>query len=100
MKIKRIFCAVLAFLLLSFSLTACTPDKENSETSSTEPAVTTALTEVTDDEATETGTDFDDPDIKPDHLTIGGVDISEYTVVIPVSPGSYDQIAADHDDRC
>ncbi|MBO4422007.1 MAG: hypothetical protein J5879_01105, partial [Clostridia bacterium] len=96
MKIKRILCAVLASLMLSFSLTACTPGTGNSETASTDPAaVTGTLPEVTAGEATETEADHDDPALKLDHLTIGGVDISEYTVVIPASPGSCDQIAAD-----
>ena len=93
---KRILCAMLASLLLCFSLTACTPDKGDNDTASTDPAViTTALPEVTTDEATETEADFDDPALKLDHLTVGGVDISEYTVVIPAAPGSYDQLAAD-----
>ena len=93
---KRILCTMLASLLLCFSLTACTPDKGDNDTASTDPAViTTALPEVTTDEATETEADFDDPSLKLDHLTVGGVDISEYTVVIPAAPGSYDQLAAD-----
>lgn len=96
LKIKRTLCAVLASLMLSFSLTACTPNEENNETASTDPAaVTDTLPEVTAGETTEAETDHDDPALKPDHLTIGGVDISEYTVVIPASPGSYDQLAAD-----
>ena len=96
LKIKRTLCAVLASLMLSFSLTACTPNEENNETASTDPAaVTDTLHEVTAGETTEVETDHDDPALKPDHLTIGGVDISEYTVVIPASPGSYDQLAAD-----
>ena len=99
LKRKRILCAVLASLLLSFSLTACTPGTpggEISETASTDSAVvTTTLPEVTAGDATETEADYDDPAIKLDHLTVGGADISEYTVVIPVSPGSYDQLAAD-----
>ena len=96
MKSKRILCAVLAFIMLTFSLTACTPDNENNETAPTDPAVTSGtLPEDTTGEETETETDFDDPDLKLDHLTVGGVDISEYTVVIPAVPGSYDQLAAD-----
>ena len=96
MKSKRILCAVLAALTLSFSLTACTPDKENNETVSTDSdVITDTPPEVTTAEATETETDYDDPAVKLDYLTIGGVDISEYTVVIPVSPGNYDQLAAD-----
>lgn len=106
MKIKRILCAVLAALMLSASLTACTPGGGNNETASTDSAVITdtqpevtagEAKETETDEATETETeaDYDDPAIKPGHLTVGGVDISEYTVVIPESPGKYDQIAAD-----
>ena len=92
---KRIFCAVLAALTLSLSLTACTAGGGNDGTTSTDPSVTTTMPEVTTDEAAGTETDFDDPALKLDHLTIGGVDISEYTVVIPATPGSYDQLAAD-----
>ena len=99
LKRKRILCAALASLLLSFSLTACsqvTPGGEISETASTDSAViTTTLPEVTAGDATETESDYDDPAIKLDHLTVGGADISEYTVVIPATPGSYDQLAAD-----
>ena len=99
LKRKRILCAALASLLLSFSLTACTPGTpggEISETASTDSAViTTTLPEVTAGDATETEADYDDPAIKLDHLTVGGADISEYTVVIPATPDSYDQLAAD-----
>ena len=92
--------------MLSSSLTACTPGGENNETASTDSAVITdtqpevtagEAKETETDEATETETeaDYDDPAIKPGYLTVGGIDISEYTVVIPESPGKYDQIAAD-----
>lgn len=96
MKIKRFLCAILASLFLSFSLTACTPGGENNETTAANSdVITVTLPEVTTDEETETEPDHDDPALKLDHLTIGGVDISEYTVVIPATPGSYDQLAAD-----
>ena len=96
MKIKRILCAVLAALMLSLSLTACTPGAGNNETTPADTdVITVTLPEVTADEETETEPDHDDPALNPDHLKIGGVDISEYTVVIPASPGSYDQLAAD-----
>ena len=95
MTIKRILCAVLAALLLSFSLTACTPGGENNETTAANSdVITVTLPEVTTAEETETEPDHDDPALKLDHLTIGGVDISEYTVVIPATPSSYDQLAA------
>lgn len=92
MKINRILCAVLASLMLFSSLSACTPGGESSGTVSGESG---SLTEAPTGEITDAVTEYDDPNVKLDHLTIGGTDISEFTVVIPAAPGSYDQLAAD-----
>lgn len=96
MKIKRIICAALSALMLISSLTACTTGGESGETVSEVSADLTALTDTaTTEEVTEPETEYDDPALKLDHLTVGGADISEYTVVIPATPGAYDQLAAD-----
>lgn len=98
---KKITCLLLALCLLASSLLAgCTSTEQpQNDTASAD----TSAHDTTDSESdapetsadTEAVTEYDDPALKLDHLTIGGVDIAEFTVVIPAAPAAYDQVAAD-----
>lgn len=104
---KKIVCMLLALCLLASSLlTGCTPSDDPADTDSATHGTTDGGSDdsetpiesdsETDSETdTEAVTEYDDPALKLDHLTIGGVDISEFTVVVPASPTPYDQQAAD-----
>ena len=100
MKTKRILCAILATLMLAAPLTACTSGSKTPDTTVGETVTTPVTGEQTEaptetEAVTEIETEYDDPTLKLDHLTIGGVDISEYTVVVSATPAPYDQKAAD-----
>ena len=100
---KKITCLLLALCLLASSLLAgcnpaVTPAPDTEETTSSSDTVHGTVTEDTEAETptgTEDETEYDDPALKLDHLTIGGVDISEYTVVVPETPATYDLQAAE-----
>lgn len=99
MTFKRIICAFLASLMLCISLTACTAGGGNDGTASTDPAASADVTTEAPGGATsetDAGTEYDDPDLKLDHLTIGGTDISEFTVVVAAAPEKFDVQAAEY----
>lgn len=90
---KKITCMMLALcLLVSSLLVGCNPAADTSADTETTGADTPPET-VSD---TEAETEYDDPALKLDHLTIGGTDISEYTVVVPAAPAKFDLQAAEY----
>lgn len=96
---KRVYLTLAICLMALCLLVGCTPEQTPDETDSTTLPDTTETaggeTETPPETETETETEYDDPALKLDHLTVGGVDISEYTVVVPTNPAPYDQQAAD-----
>jgi len=98
---KKITCMMLALCVLaSAMLFGCNHTADPSD--STEEITVTDTTAETVSEATGTDTEtdaeteYDDPELKLDHLTIGGTDISEYTVVVPAAPEKFDIQAAEY----
>lgn len=98
---KRVYLTLAICLMALCLLVGCTPEQTPDETDSTTLPDTTETaggeTETPPETETETEaeTEYDDPALKLDHLTVGGVDISEYTVVVSATPAPYDQKAAD-----
>ena len=89
---KKAICLIMIFCLLASSLlVGCSPAAD--PTQGTESTASADTVPVTQNDETET--EYDDPALKLDHLTIGGVDISEFTVVIPAQPAAYDEKAAE-----
>ena len=98
---KKITCMMLVLCVLaSAMLFGCNHTADPSD--STEEITVTDTTAETVSEATGTDTEtdaeteYDDPELKLDHLTIGGTDISEYTVVVPAAPEKFDIQAAEY----
>lgn len=98
---KRIICLILTLCLLtSLLLTGCDraadPVPGTEETAAGTSGETTGGAETPPATDTETETEYDDPELKLDHLTIGGVDVSEFTVVSPAEPAKFDLQAAEY----
>ena len=88
---KRLLIGLLASALL---LAGCTsaPATPDDTTADTPTGTVDSTAEQTD---TEAETEYDDPALALDHLTIGGVDISEYTIVVSAQPAPFDEKAAE-----
>lgn len=89
---KRCLIGLLASALLLSGCTspAGTPSDTSTDTTGDPGADTTEGTTET-----EAVTEYDDPALALDHLTIGGVDIAGYTVVVPAQPAPFDEKAAE-----